>query len=183
MFSAPTRPRPRRGPTVISAAEGSRCRGDGYAQLHRSNARLEPGQIRHGFDGVRQCARLVGARRRGDRGHTRRFPIRQFCRCLSGRKSKAGAILKARNWPPTRSTPRSPWCCAGYCSPTDLDMNRGDYELVALGSTGARLESMIKGETFAGVLNPPFDRQSARRRHAANRRFAEMSCLNIPIPF
>ena len=38
-----------------------------------------------------------------------------------------------------------------------LDMAKGDYELVALGTTGARLESMIKGETFAGVLNPPFD--------------------------
>lgn len=38
-----------------------------------------------------------------------------------------------------------------------LDMTKGDYELVALGATGARLESMVKGETFAGVLNPPFD--------------------------
>ena len=38
-----------------------------------------------------------------------------------------------------------------------LDMAKGDYELVALGSTGARLDSMIKGETFAGVLNSPFD--------------------------
>jgi ABC-type nitrate/sulfonate/bicarbonate transport system substrate-binding protein len=38
-----------------------------------------------------------------------------------------------------------------------LDMTRGDYELVALGTTALRLESMIKGETFAGVLNPPFD--------------------------
>jgi ABC-type nitrate/sulfonate/bicarbonate transport system substrate-binding protein len=38
-----------------------------------------------------------------------------------------------------------------------LDMTRGDYELVALGATGARLESMVKGETFAGILNPPFD--------------------------
>ena len=38
-----------------------------------------------------------------------------------------------------------------------LDMTKGDYELVALGTTGARLESMIKGETFAGVLNSPFD--------------------------
>jgi len=38
-----------------------------------------------------------------------------------------------------------------------LDMTKGDYELVALGATGARLDSMIKGETFAGVLNPPFD--------------------------
>ena len=38
-----------------------------------------------------------------------------------------------------------------------LDMSKGDYELIALGTTGARLESMIKGETFAGVLNPPFD--------------------------
>src|SRR5262245_50642552 len=36
-------------------------------------------------------------------------------------------------------------------------MTKGDYELVALGATGARLESMIKGETYAGVLNPPFD--------------------------
>ena len=38
-----------------------------------------------------------------------------------------------------------------------LDLTKGDYELVALGATGARLESMIKGETFAGILNPPFD--------------------------
>ena len=38
-----------------------------------------------------------------------------------------------------------------------LDMTRGDYELVALGTTALRLESMIKGETFAGVLNTPFD--------------------------
>jgi ABC-type nitrate/sulfonate/bicarbonate transport system substrate-binding protein len=38
-----------------------------------------------------------------------------------------------------------------------LDMTKGDYELVALGATGARLESMIKGETYAGVLTPPFD--------------------------
>lgn len=38
-----------------------------------------------------------------------------------------------------------------------LDMTKGDYELIALGATGARLESMVKGETFAGVLNPPFD--------------------------
>ena len=38
-----------------------------------------------------------------------------------------------------------------------LDMTRGDYELVALGTTALRLESMIKGETFAGVLNAPFD--------------------------
>jgi len=38
-----------------------------------------------------------------------------------------------------------------------LDMTKGDYELVALGTTAARLESMIKGETFAGVLNSPLD--------------------------
>lgn len=38
-----------------------------------------------------------------------------------------------------------------------LDMAKGDYELVALGATGARLDSMVKGETYAGVLNPPFD--------------------------
>jgi ABC-type nitrate/sulfonate/bicarbonate transport system substrate-binding protein len=38
-----------------------------------------------------------------------------------------------------------------------LDMTKGDFELVALGATGARLESMIKGETYAGILNPPFD--------------------------
>jgi ABC-type nitrate/sulfonate/bicarbonate transport system substrate-binding protein len=38
-----------------------------------------------------------------------------------------------------------------------LDLNRGDYELVAVGATGQRLESMIKGETFAGILGSPFD--------------------------
>jgi len=38
-----------------------------------------------------------------------------------------------------------------------LDMTKGDYELLALGATGARLDSMTKGETYAGILNPPFD--------------------------
>ena len=38
-----------------------------------------------------------------------------------------------------------------------LDLTRGDYELVALGATGARLESMVKGETYAAILNAPFD--------------------------
>jgi len=34
-----------------------------------------------------------------------------------------------------------------------LDMNRGDYELVARGTTALRFESMLKGETYAGILN------------------------------
>ena len=38
-----------------------------------------------------------------------------------------------------------------------LDLNRGDYELVAVGATGQRLDSMVKGETFAGILTSPFD--------------------------
>ena len=42
-----------------------------------------------------------------------------------------------------------------------LDLNRGDYELVALGATGRRLESMMSGETFAGILNSPFDEKAA----------------------
>ncbi|OGQ49336.1 MAG: hypothetical protein A2W66_12565 [Deltaproteobacteria bacterium RIFCSPLOWO2_02_56_12] len=38
-----------------------------------------------------------------------------------------------------------------------LDLNRGDYELIAVGATGQRLESIARGETFAGILNAPFD--------------------------
>jgi ABC-type nitrate/sulfonate/bicarbonate transport system substrate-binding protein len=38
-----------------------------------------------------------------------------------------------------------------------LEMERGDYSLVAEGTTGFRLDSMIKGETFAAVLNAPWD--------------------------
>ena len=38
-----------------------------------------------------------------------------------------------------------------------LEMDRGDYELVALGSTGLRLDSMARGETFAGIINSPWD--------------------------
>src|SRR5262245_41189798 len=41
-----------------------------------------------------------------------------------------------------------------------LEMERGDYSLVAKGTTGFRLDSMIKGATFAGVLNPPWDAQA-----------------------
>lgn len=38
-----------------------------------------------------------------------------------------------------------------------LEMDRGDYTLLAKGTTGYRLDSMIKGETYAGVLNAPWD--------------------------
>lgn len=38
-----------------------------------------------------------------------------------------------------------------------LDLARGDYELVAVGAPSQRFESMMKGETVAGILNPPFD--------------------------
>ena len=37
-----------------------------------------------------------------------------------------------------------------------LDMDRGDYELVPEGATGARLESMQRGETVAAIINPPW---------------------------
>lgn len=42
-----------------------------------------------------------------------------------------------------------------------LDLKRGDYELVPVGATGLRLESMSRGETFAAILNPPFDAKAA----------------------
>jgi ABC-type nitrate/sulfonate/bicarbonate transport system substrate-binding protein len=42
----------------------------------------------------------------------------------------------------------------------DLEMERGDYTLIAKGTTGYRLDSMIQGETYAGVLNPPWDRKA-----------------------
>ncbi len=38
-----------------------------------------------------------------------------------------------------------------------LDLQRGDYELVAVGATGQRFESMTQGDTFAAILNPPWD--------------------------
>ncbi|HLN85423.1 MAG TPA: ABC transporter substrate-binding protein, partial [Candidatus Limnocylindrales bacterium] len=38
-----------------------------------------------------------------------------------------------------------------------LQMDRGDYSLIAKGTTGFRLDSMIQGETFAAVLNSPWD--------------------------
>jgi len=43
----------------------------------------------------------------------------------------------------------------------DLEMGHGDYKLIAKGTTGHRLESMMQGETFAGVLNPPWDAKAA----------------------
>jgi ABC-type nitrate/sulfonate/bicarbonate transport system substrate-binding protein len=42
-----------------------------------------------------------------------------------------------------------------------LDLRRGDFELVPVGAPGPRLESMKRGETFAAILNPPFDAQGA----------------------
>ena len=51
-----------------------------------------------------------------------------------------------------------------------LEMERGDYTLVPLGSTGFRLDSMIRGETFAGVLNAPWD---GKATDAGMKRFAD----------
>ena len=42
-----------------------------------------------------------------------------------------------------------------------LEMDSGDYTLIAKGTTGHRLDSMMQGETFAGVLNPPWDIKAA----------------------
>ena len=42
-----------------------------------------------------------------------------------------------------------------------LDFTKGDYELIAVGNTPLRLESMKKGDTVAGVLTPPIDGQAA----------------------
>jgi ABC-type nitrate/sulfonate/bicarbonate transport system substrate-binding protein len=53
-----------------------------------------------------------------------------------------------------------------------LDMDRGDYELVAVGATGPRLDSMRAGETFAAILSPPWDQQgeaAGMRRLATHR--------------
>jgi ABC-type nitrate/sulfonate/bicarbonate transport system substrate-binding protein len=51
-----------------------------------------------------------------------------------------------------------------------LEMERGDYTLIAKGTTGYRLDSMTQGETFAGVLNPPWDRKAEA---AGMKRFAD----------
>lgn len=42
-----------------------------------------------------------------------------------------------------------------------LEMERGDYTLIPKGTTGHRLDSMMQGETFAGVLNAPWDGKAA----------------------
>ena len=41
-----------------------------------------------------------------------------------------------------------------------LDFNRGDYELVPVGTTRLRFESLIRGETSGSTLNRPFDAQA-----------------------
>ena len=51
-----------------------------------------------------------------------------------------------------------------------LEMARGDYSLIPEGTTGHRLDSMIQGKTFAGVLNPPWD---AKAQTAGMVRFAD----------
>jgi ABC-type nitrate/sulfonate/bicarbonate transport system substrate-binding protein len=51
-----------------------------------------------------------------------------------------------------------------------LEMERGDYTLLPKGATGHRLESMNQGETFAGVLNPPWD---AKANGAGMKRFGD----------
>ncbi len=41
-----------------------------------------------------------------------------------------------------------------------LDLDRGDYELAAVGSTGERFEALRQGAIVAAMLNPPYDTQA-----------------------
>lgn len=41
-----------------------------------------------------------------------------------------------------------------------LDFDKGDYTFVPAGATGYRFESMEKGETFAAILNPPWNQRA-----------------------
>ncbi len=43
-----------------------------------------------------------------------------------------------------------------------LDFARGDYELIGVGATPNRLQSIIKGETLAAILSPPVDAQAEK---------------------
>lgn len=51
-----------------------------------------------------------------------------------------------------------------------LKMEQGDYTLIAKGTTGFRLDSMTRGETFGGILNPPWDKKAEAAGH---KRFAD----------
>ena len=51
-----------------------------------------------------------------------------------------------------------------------LDLERGDYELIPAGATGHRLESMKRGETFAAILNPPWE---GKAMEAGMKRFGD----------
>jgi ABC-type nitrate/sulfonate/bicarbonate transport system substrate-binding protein len=44
-----------------------------------------------------------------------------------------------------------------------LDFARGDYQLLGIGATPLRLESMLKGETFASILGPPVDAKASEQ--------------------
>ena len=41
-----------------------------------------------------------------------------------------------------------------------LDLDKGDYEVVPAGATGYRFESMEKGETYAAIMNPPWNQRA-----------------------
>lgn len=47
-----------------------------------------------------------------------------------------------------------------------LDLKRDDYRLVPVGATGPRFESMSRGDTFAAILNPPWDAKAEAAGHA-----------------
>jgi ABC-type nitrate/sulfonate/bicarbonate transport system substrate-binding protein len=51
-----------------------------------------------------------------------------------------------------------------------LEMERGDYTLIPKGTTGYRLDSMTQGETFAAIVNPPWDKKAEAAGH---KRFAD----------
>src|SRR3954465_11778743 len=42
----------------------------------------------------------------------------------------------------------------------DLDLDRGDYSLVAIGTTSLRLQSMARGETYAAIMSSELEAEA-----------------------
>ena len=125
-----------RAQSGMFAADGTRSRGDGNTQLDGSDARARQALVADRFDGIRQRARLVGTRGRGDRGDraslrkATRLPVyvRPEIKTWDDLRGKALAVDAVDT--AYALVLRRVLLAHG------LEMDRGDYTLIAKGTTG-----------------------------------------------
>ena len=121
---------------------------------------LWAGRVRRGVDGVRQRAGLVGARRGPAIVSVLQPNAGQMLPLYVRPEITGWADLKGKPLAADAVDTAFALVLRRILLAHDLDLDRGDYSLVAEGNTQARLASMQRGATYAGMMSTQLEAQA-----------------------